>query len=81
MNANRLKGKSVVAGLESLQRLTINLIQVLRENPFNSVTEAHNETNFPGSLRTARCRVKEGSELRNHPAVKKPFLTQQKNTE
>jgi hypothetical protein len=81
MNANRLKGKSVVAGLESLQRLTINLIQVLRENPFNSVTEAHNETNFPGSLRTARRRVKEGSELRNHPAVKKPFLTQQKNTE
>jgi transposase len=59
----------------------VNLIQVLRENPFNSVTEAHNETNFPGSLRTARRRVKEGSELRNHPAVKKPFLTQQKNTE
>jgi hypothetical protein len=26
-------------------------------------------------------RVKEGSELRNHPAVKKPFLTQQKNAE
>jgi transposase len=50
----------------------VNLIQV---------TEAHNETNFPGSLRTARRRVKEGSELRNHPAVKKPFLTQQKNTE
>jgi hypothetical protein len=61
----------------------VNLIQVLRENPFNSVTEAHNETNFPGSLRTARRRrrVKEGSELRNHPAVKKPFLTQQNNTE
>jgi transposase len=28
----------------------VNLIQVLRENPFNSVTEAHNETNFPGAL-------------------------------
>jgi hypothetical protein len=78
MNANRLplqvgSGRPRV----STEIDDVNLIQVLRENPFNSVTEAHNETNFPGSLRTARRRVKEGSELRNHPAVKKPFLTQQ----
>jgi hypothetical protein len=32
----------------------VNLMQVLRENPFNSVTEAHNKINFPDSLRTAR---------------------------
>jgi hypothetical protein len=55
----------------------VNLILVLRENPFNSVTGTHNETNFPGSVRTARRGIKEGSELRNHPAAKKPFLTQQ----
>lgn len=53
-----------------------NLIQVLQENPFQSAVVAHAETNFPGSVRTARRRIKE-SILRNHPAVKKPFLTQQ----
>jgi hypothetical protein len=78
MNANRLplqvgSGRPRV----STEIDDVNLIQVLRENPFNSITQAHNETNFPGSVRTARRRVKEGSELRNHPAVKKPFLTQQ----
>jgi hypothetical protein len=51
----------------------VNLIQVLRENPFNSVTGTHNEINFLGSVRTARRRNKEGSELRNHPALKNLF--------
>lgn len=51
------------------------LVQVLREQPFSSVVAAKMISNFPGSLRTARERVRL-SELRCHPAVKKPFLTE-----
>ncbi|KAK9681176.1 Helix-turn-helix domain [Popillia japonica] len=40
-----------------------NLIQFLRNNPFESVVTAINRTNFPGHVRTARNRVREDSEL------------------
>ncbi|KAK9737807.1 Transposase [Popillia japonica] len=52
-----------------------NLIQFLRNNPFESVVTAINRTNFPGHVRTARNRVRQDSELRNRVAAKKPFLT------
>ena len=40
-----------------------------------SISEAHNQTNFPGTVRTARNRIKKNFELRNKVAAKKPFLT------
>ncbi|KAK9692563.1 hypothetical protein QE152_g35078 [Popillia japonica] len=52
-----------------------NLIQFMRNNPFESVVTAINRTNFPGHDRTARNRVRQDSELRNRVAAKKPFLT------
>ncbi|KAI4457002.1 homeodomain-like domain [Holotrichia oblita] len=52
-----------------------NLIQFLRNNPFESVVTAINRTNFPGHVRTARNRVRQDSEMRNRVAAEKPFLT------
>lgn len=52
-----------------------DLIDFLRNNPFQTAVEAHNQTNFPGTVRTARNRIKKNSELRNKVAAKKPFLT------
>lgn len=54
-----------------------NLVDFIRENPFQCVVDALAETNFPGSVRTARRRIKNGSDLRNRSAAKKPFLTPQ----
>ena len=51
------------------------LIQYLRENPFKTAVLAQNVTDFPGSVRTAQRRIRYCSNLRNHPAAKKPFLT------
>lgn len=45
----------------------------LRTNPFETAVTACFETEFPGSVRSARRRVK-GSELRNYAAAKKVFL-------
>ena len=41
------------------------LIDFLRNNPFQTAVEAHNQTNFPGTVRTAINRIKKNSELRN----------------
>ena len=46
----------------------------LRNNPFQTAAEAHNQTNFPVTVRTARKRIRQNSELRNGVAAKKPFL-------
>jgi transposase len=53
-----------------------NLVNVIRDQPFKSIVRAKMEINFPGSVRTARRRVREISDLRCHPAAKKPFLTE-----
>lgn len=52
-----------------------NLVTFLENHPFQTAVEAQRQTNFPGSVRVARRRVKERSNLRNRAAVKKPFLT------
>lgn len=46
----------------------------LRRNPFDTAVTASFETNFPGSVRTARKRVKD-SELKNYVAANKVALT------
>ena len=39
-----------------------DLIDFLRNNPFQTAVEAHNQTNFPGTVRTARNKEKFGIE-------------------
>lgn len=52
----------------------LELTNFLRENPFDTVVSARQETFFPASLKTARRRVRE-TELRNRCATNKIFLT------
>jgi transposase len=50
-----------------------NLINVLKEHPFHNAVRAVQESNFPGSSRTARRRIQQ-SELRCRAAAKKILL-------
>lgn len=52
-----------------------NLVRFLEANPFKTAVSAKEETGFPGCYRTAQKRVKQCSNLENHPAAKKPYLT------
>jgi hypothetical protein len=52
----------------------MRLVNFLREHPFSTAIRAKVETNFPGSIRTSRKRIKE-SELRNRSAANKIFLS------
>jgi hypothetical protein len=47
---------------------------VIRNSPFTTATAAVNISNFPGSVRTSRRRLR-NSELRNHAAARKTRLT------
>uniref|UniRef100_A0A6P7GYW5 Uncharacterized protein LOC114348589 n=1 Tax=Diabrotica virgifera virgifera TaxID=50390 RepID=A0A6P7GYW5_DIAVI len=51
------------------------LVDYLRESPFATAQKASEETAFPGSIRTARKRIK-ASGLINCAAARKPFLTE-----
>lgn len=53
-----------------------NLVNILRNEPFKTAVTAKMESNFPGCIRTAQRRIKEVSELRCHPAAKKPYLSE-----
>lgn len=57
----------------STQQQDLQLVNTLVENPFYSVIQAAEDTNFPGSSSTGRRRVRE-SELRCHPAAQKYLL-------
>lgn len=48
-----------------------NLIQFLKDNPFETAVSEVNRTNFPGHVRTARNTVRQDSELGNRAATKK----------
>jgi hypothetical protein len=48
----------------------------MHENPFATAVKAREETNFPGSVRTARRRIKQAG-LKNSAAARKPFLTEE----
>ena len=50
----------------------VQLVNFLREHPFATAVQARIATNFPGSTRTARKRIRE-SELRNRAAANKFF--------
>jgi hypothetical protein len=52
------------------------LLTVIRHSPFTTATAAVNISNFPGSVRTSRRRLR-NSELRNHAAARKIRLTPQ----
>jgi transposase len=52
------------------------LLTVIRNSPFTTATAAVNISNFPGSVRTSRRRLR-NSELRNHAAARKIRLTPQ----
>lgn len=51
------------------------LVQFLRDNPFETAVNAREETNFPGSANTARRRIRL-SNLKNCAASNKIFLTE-----
>lgn len=51
-----------------------NLVNFVRANPFVTAITARQDTNFPGSVRTARRRIKRAG-LKNYAAAKKPYLT------
>lgn len=51
------------------------LVQFLRDNPFQTAVKAKEESNFPGSANTARRRIRL-SNLRNRAASNKIFLTE-----
>lgn len=51
-----------------------NLVQFLRDNPFETAVSAARVTQFPGYNRTAQLRVVQCSNLRNRSAASKPFL-------
>lgn len=51
-----------------------NLVEYLRQNPFETALSAMHRTGFPTSSRTAQRRVRQCSELRNRAAASKPFL-------
>jgi hypothetical protein len=51
-----------------------NLLQFLRQYPFETAIQAREQTNFLGSISTVRRRIRE-SELNNRSAANKPFLT------
>lgn len=51
-----------------------NLVQFLRDNPFETAVSAARVTQFPGCNRTAQLRVVQCSNLRNRSAASKPFL-------
>jgi hypothetical protein len=53
----------------------MRLVNFLREHPFSTAIRTKVETNFPGSIRTSRKRIKE-SELRNPSAANKIFLSE-----
>jgi hypothetical protein len=53
----------------------MRLVNFLREHSFSTTIRAKAETNFPGSIRTSRKRIKE-SELRNRSAANKIFLSE-----
>lgn len=53
----------------------VQLVNFLREHPFATAVQARIATNFPGSTRTARKRIRE-SELRNRAAANNFFLTE-----
>lgn len=55
-----------------------NLINYLRENPFQTAVNAISETNFPASVPTACRRIKLGSELKSCSAAKKYKLAEEK---
>lgn len=59
----------------STEEQDTRLVTFLENHPFETAVEARRQTDFPGSVRVARRRVKERSGLRNRAAVKKPFLT------
>lgn len=50
------------------------LVNFLRENPFDTAVKAKDESRFPGSIITARRRIRK-TELRNYCAANKFFLT------
>jgi transposase len=50
------------------------LLTVIRNSPFTTATAAVNISNFPGSVRTSRPRLR-NSELQNHAAARKIRLT------
>lgn len=52
----------------------LQLADFLRQNPFQSVIRARQETHFPASLKTARKRIRE-TELRSRSAANKIYLT------
>lgn len=52
------------------------LLQVLLDDPFENAVTARVASNFPGSSRTARRRIKSISNLENRAAARKPLLTQ-----
>lgn len=52
------------------------LVTFIRENPFKTSPEAKQETNFPGTARTARRRLK-AADLKAYTALLKPFLTEE----
>lgn len=52
------------------------LVNFLREHPFKTAINAKEETNFPGSSRTARRRIRE-SDINNRCAANKIFLTEE----
>src|SRR3978361_1509899 len=60
----------------STQQQNDNVIAFLQNHPFESAVTAHAQTAFPGSLITARRRIRDGSNLRNRATAQKPFLTQ-----
>jgi hypothetical protein len=53
----------------------MRLVDFLREHPFTIAIRAKVETDFPGSIRTIRKRIKD-SELRNRSAANKIFLSE-----
>jgi hypothetical protein len=53
----------------------MRLVNFLRKHPFSSAIRAKVETNFPGSTRTSRKRIKE-SKLGNRSAPNKIFLSE-----
>lgn len=52
----------------------INLVDYVRENPFETAVTAVQRTGFPASDRTAQRRIVQCSNLKNRAAAPKPFL-------
>lgn len=59
----------------STEQEDANLLNFLRENPFETAITAREQVNFPASIYTVRRRIK-NSELRNRCAANKIYLTE-----